>query len=953
MRRRLVRRLTLPVVLAGLCAAALCSDLLTAAEVNLNAPLPVDPAVRMAKLGNGLDVWIRAHQVPPGRVGIWLHVDSGSINEEGDERGLAHFLEHMAFRGSENFPPGELTRYFESIGLTFGRHQNAFTAFDQTTYTLTLPDTEEYTLRKGLLCMADFAFRLSLLREETDKERGVILEEARARKGPHQRMLEKLLPVLLPGSRVAERLPIGKEEVIERAADEDLRGYYKTWYRPDNSALLIVGDVDPEAVQELAEDAFRDWRPAPNPAENADAGIKPYSGTRAAVLTDPELTTATVKAVSIRPLEKLVTVGDLRRKLLDDVGIWMMNRRLSDMVRNGTAPFQEASLSKSLFLDLMTYIDLEAECQPDKWAPSLLSALSEVRRARKYGFLDQEFEDAKTATLSAAERAARTEPTRDQRYFLRNMNDCVAQERKPVSAGQSLELIRTLLKTITLQEVWDGFRRNFGAEARLILLMMPEVEGGGAPSGQELLAVEKLAEEAEVAPLTAKKRVESLLEEEPVPGRAVEREEDPDLGILSVTLSNGVRAHLRSMDYKKGQVLVRIALAGGAIKESSDNRGVTSAAALVLTQPASQKLTSIQIRDFMTGKKVKVGGAVTPDALVVHITGSPEDLEHGFRLAHLLLTAPRLEASALKVWKEQMAQEIERRRTDVEAHLSEEAKALLSGGDLRLKFPTQQQVAALTLQQAQEWIEGIVRSAPIEASIVGDMDRGRALELTLKYLGSLPERPRVDPALRPLREVQLNPGPLLSTVNVETITPRAMVLLGWRGADWTDVRDRRVLQIAARVLQVRLREEIREKRGLTYSPFCYTQAAAAYPGTGRFVALFAADPDTADETMELTRDIMEAFARGGPTEDEMAVVHKQFANIIETQQKEPSYWSSVLADLDYHGTKLEDVKKAREKYTSYTREDVLEVLGRYVKEEARIQVIVLPKPAPAAPDGNG
>jgi len=914
------------------------------------APLPADPAIHMEELANGLDVWIRHHEVPPDRVGIWLHVDTGSLNEEDSERGLAHFLEHMAFRGSENFPPGELINYFESIGLTFGRDQNAFTGFDQTTYTLTLPDTQEATLRKGLLCMADYAFRLRLLQEEIDKERDVILEELRAREGPYQRVLEKVLPILLPGSRVAERLPIGKEEVIERVGSGDFRQYYETWYRPDNSTLLVVGDVEPERMQELVAGAFADWQPVQDPKPDADPGVEPYSRTRAGVLTDPEVSVATVEVVSVRPLEAMQTVGDFRGDLVDDLGIWMLNRRLSDMVQEGKAPFQEAELAKFPLLGIATYITCEADCPPDRWEATLESLLKELKRARAHGFLPQEFENAGRAMLSAAERAAQTEPTRDQRFFLRYMNQCVSEERSATSAARRLELTRRLIDDVSLQEVWEAFRRNYSPDARLLLLTMPETEEGEKPAEEALLSAGERAEQAEVKPKAARQRVESLLEREPDYARVVERQEDTDLGVLSVTLENGVRAHLRSMDYKKDEVLVRITLAGGAIEESADNRGVTEVAALVLKQPATGRFSSTQIRDYLTGKKVELGGTATPDSLMISVSGTPEDIEEGFALAYLLLSEPRIEASALKVWKDQMAQEIERRRTDVQAQLAEEAKRLLSGGDVRLQFPTREQVDALTLEQGQQWLDRLVKSGPIEAAVVGDIDRGRALRLVRKYLGSLPDRPPVAGALSELRAVKINAGPMESNIEVDTITPRALVMVGWRGANWTEVKDRRVLQIASQILQTRLREEIREERGLTYSPFCFARAAIEYPGTGRFVSMFTAGPERAAEAAGLTRELMQQFAADGPTPGQMDAVRKQFANIIETQQQEPSYWARVMADMDYHGTRLQDVRQAMEMYTTYTAEDMLDVLDRCVAEARRIRIIAVPRKTAGTPE---
>lgn len=905
--------------------------------------LPIDPNIKMGKLSNGMKYWIRSHKTPPGKVGIWLHVGSGSVNESEDQRGLAHFLEHLAFNGSENFPAGTLVKYFESIGLTFGRHQNAFTGFDQTTYIITLPNTENETVGKGLLCLADFAFRMSLLDEEIEKERGVVLEEMRARKGARQRILDDLLPILLPGSRVAERLPIGKEEVLQAARRDRFVAYYKKWYRPGDSTLLIVGDIDVSEVENQVADKFGPWPAVENPSPNEDLRIRPYAETRAAVLTDPELTQTEVSAVSVRPLEKFETVGDFRRRQVDRFGTWILNRRFSEMVQKGTAPFQKATVSKSAFLNVCTYIDVEATGEPDQWAPMMKSMLTEIRRVHEHGFLEQELVDAKKSALALAKQAARVESTRNARSFLHGMNRAVSRMRKPMSRAQGLELMRTLLPSITLEEVAAAFRKNYAPEARLLLVTMPEKEDLRVPSEEDVVAVARDVDQIEVTAKAAKERPTRLLEKDPAPGAVARQSEDPDLKILSVTFENGVRVHLRQMDFKKNQVLAILTVAGGTIQETPAIRGVSSVAALALAQPAGAALSSTDIRDLMTGKSVTVSGGAGPDAFVLQISGSPEDLEEGFRLAHLLLTSPRVEAAALALWKKQLSQRIERRRTSVEGQLSEQVSALMSSNDPRFRFLTKKQVEAQGLEEGQAWLDTVIRNGPIEAAIVGDMDRDRALKLASRYLGSLPARPNRASAIADLRDLAPFAGPLEKLIEVDTITPRAAVRLAWRGADWTDVKYRRTLGIAAQILQGRLREEIREKRGLTYSIACFSNSSREYRGAGLFQVHFTADPAKAAETARITRELVEKFAREGPTEDEMATVRKQFKNIIETAQKTPRYWASVLSDLDYHGTRLADVKEALEKYTTYTREDLMTSMQKCVTETNRIQVIARPK----------
>lgn len=928
--------------LAVLLAAATLMVARGAEQPDLRAALPVDPNVRIVELPNGLACWVRAHKTPPERVTLWLHVGTGSLNEEQGQRGLAHFLEHLAFDGTANFPPGELVKYFESIGLTFGRDQNAFTSYDQTTYTLTLPDTKDATLRKGLLCLADYAFRMSLLPEEIDKERKVVLEEVRARKGPDQRVREKLLPILLPGSRVAVRRPLGKEEVIRALRREDFLTYYGKWYRPGATTLLVVGDIEPDAVLKLIEEAFADWRPAARPPAAAEPGVEPYTETRAAVITDPELTEAEASAVLIRPLEPTETVGDFRRDLVSFLGMWAVDRRLEDMIRDGKAPFQKTTFWRGPLFNACTYVNTDVSGQPDKWRPMMESLLAEMKRARDHGILPRELEDAKKAHLAAAERAARTEPTRNARSLVSDMNRTVARGLKPISAAQKLELTQALLPAITLEEVSAAVRRNYSPDARLLLLTVPDKNGLPVPGEDEMLALAREVEARELEPWAAAERPEALLEKVPEPSTVARQEEDPDLKVLSVTLGNGVRAHLRSMDFKKDQVFVRITLAGGRVRETERNRGVTDVAALAFARPATGRLSSTDIRHIMIGKKIGVSGGAAGDHMWLRVAGSPDDLEDGMQLVHLLLTRPRIEKAALKQWKEKMDQVIEQRSTSVEAQLSERLTSLLTGGDPRVLPLGREHVQRLTLEDGQRWLEQVIASAPVEVSVVGDLDRARALELVLTYLGSLPPRPRVDPKLDRLRQVKQEDGPMVSTVEVDTVTPRAVVRIGWRGADWTDVKDRRTLSMASRILNSRLRVEIREERGLTYTIFCFARPGIEYGGTGIFTSHFTTDPGKAAEAAAITRQVMEKFAAEGPTAEEMATVLKQFHNLIETSQKEPGYWSEVLCDLDLHGTRLDDVKHALEQYTAYTREDLMAALAKYIVDKRRIEVISLP-----------
>jgi zinc protease len=476
-----------------------------------------------------------------------------------------------------------------------------------------------------------------------------------------------------------------------------------------------------------------------------------------------------------------------------------------------------------------------------------------------------------------------------------------------------------------------------------LLVQFPEKEGMPAPTEKQILEEAALVEASKLTALEQKERPLTLLEKEPVTGTVLDQEEDAETKILSATLANGIRIHLREMDFKKNSISALIRFAGGEVRETAENRGITQVATLAFGQPATKKYSSTTIREFLTGKNVTVSGFGSGDDVSLLIAGSPDDFEEGFRLSYLLLTEPKVEEAALKVWRDQSLQAIEEIKTSVEGQASEKYFDLISGGDPRLKFPTAEQIKKIRAEDAQKWLESLIASAPVEVAIVGDMDRDKMLKMALKYVGALPKRPRTDPEIARVRQIQVKQGPLETKVEVSTITPRGFVLTGWRGANFENVKDRRLLDLGAQILSSRMQSEMREKRGLTYSIEASSSPATSYPETGFFGTDFTADPGKVDEAAKVAQQMMLDFVENGPTDAEMQTVRNQMKNIIETQQKEPGYWVRVLSELDYRGIKLSNIKNLVPEITSYSREDLLGALKKYVQPPRQIEVIALPK----------
>ncbi len=908
---------------------------------NPATPLPTDDRLTTGRLDNGMRYIIRRHENPPGKVGVWLHIGTGSLNETDNQRGLAHFLEHMAFNGSENFPPGEVVKYFESIGLTFGRDQNAFTSFDQTAYQLYLPDAEPGTVAEGLTFFADVARRLLLREEDIEEERGVILEELRTGRGPAQRLRDQWLERLAPGSLIGVRLPIGTEESINALRREDFLEYYNKWYVPGKMTLIIVGDLDPADAEKQIRDAFGDL---PNLAVHpgTDAGVEPYTRRRAIVASDPEVTDAQVALIDIdRPEEPVTDIGTLRRDLIYTLAVEAFNRRLAAKIDAGEARMLGGGAFAQNLFGALRFAQASAASEPEKWAAALEDLVTEVRRAELHGFSETELETARKSVLASLEQDAQQEPTYPARAILARLNNAVASGNTISSPTQILERARVLIGRIRAGEVNRAFAELFDTSRATFLLTLPA--GPGVPEEADVLALASGFADRSPEPDEDAAPAGSIMDHPPTPGEIAEERVHPGTEVWTAVLTNGVTVHHKAMRQRQNFVDVRITLLGGAVEENAENRGITMAAAEAFSKPATGTLTSAQIRNLMAGSKIHVTGSAQDDFIQIAVTGSPDDLETGMRLVHRLLTDPRLETVPFEQWRTATIQSMRAARRDPIGALRTAMGETIYPEDAVTARPvTPEQLERINIDDAQRWLEALIVRAPIEVAVVGDIDRDKAAGLVRTYLGSLPARPRMAPGL--LADLETIPAPTgdrVSTVEVDTQTPAAGVIAGFFASDAADLRDTRLLQLASRTLSSRMIEHLREQERLVYSIQAQVVPAEAFRGYGLMLAGSATAPDKADTLATRIHEIFADFAESGPTDDELDTAKAQIAKTIGEAFEEPGFWSVQLSQLEKRGRSLDDFVEALRTYQSFTADEVRENFAKYFARP-KFRVIVRP-----------
>ncbi len=878
-----------------------------------DTPLPTDPRLVKGTLDNGLSYIVVQHNKPEQHTLMWLHVQSGSMNEKDSQRGLAHYLEHMAFNGSEHFPPGTLVKYFESIGLRFGGDLNAFTNMDQTTFQINVPFTDDESVAKGMSFLSDVAFRLSLLPDEIDAERQIILNEKMTRKGAGQRVSDYVSHHIAPGSLVGERLTIGTEERIKGAQKPDFVDYYSHWYVPSNITLIVVADAEPARIIEQIKKQFSDGKKVPKPVAQ-DPKITPYTTTRAIIATDPELETASVQVMRLLPGVPITkTEAQLRDEVVTSFGTAAFNRRIQTKMAQGSQIYQNLSARAGRFHhDLAYSTSVSCGGKPENWRPMLDALGTELQRARLHGFTQREIDAIRTQRLSGAEEAVKRESSMQAGAIIREIDSALTSGSPVMSAAQDLDLLKRILPTITPEEVSKRFTELFEPKNVAYILELPS--SAPAPTEAELISLGNTAlsvkpeKEAEAA------RASSLIEKLPEAGKVVDQGEHAASKVWSGWLSNGVRVHQRTMDEQKDNVTISITLAGGTIQETAENRGITSAAELAWSRPATSTLSSTDIRDLMNGKRVSVGGGGgfgggrggggrggrggggggSLDTLSLRVSGSPADLETGMQLAYLMLTDPVIEPAAFDQWKTRQLQSLERREKTLQGVSAlERAKALYPASEARLQPITESQVNSVTREGAQKWLRNLIATAPMEVSVVGDLPRERAIELVSHYIGALPGRERIsDKTLASLRNVPLPKGPIMSDKTVDTTTDQAIVSAGFFGPDAKNIADVRAMSMASNILSTRMVKTIREEKNYVYSISSSVQPGRTLPGFGMFSAGAPAEPGNATPLATIIQEMFDEFAAKGPTEAEITVAKKQYENAMKDSF--PAQWDPKL-----------------------------------------------------------
>jgi zinc protease len=941
----------------GALAALAALGLATNALAQTSPPIPewpqahsdlrADSSIRFGVLPNGMRYAIMKNATPPGQVSMRLRFDVGSLMERDDQQGLAHFLEHMAFNGSTNVPTrGDMVKDLERLGLAFGADTNAGTGFDATTYKFDLPKSDDQTVDTSLMLLREIAGNLSLNQAAMDQERGVILSEERLRDTPGYRVTKARYGFMMDGQRPPERFPIGLVPVIQTAKADLIADIYHHYYRPERATLVIVGDIDPAAIESKIKARFAGWQGQGPAGADPDLGKIATRGGDFKVAVEPGSPTTFEIAWVTPPDLSPDSIAKEKRQLVERLGLAVINRRLSTLAREATPPFISAGAFRGNQLKAQQVTGVLVYAQPDSWKASLASAETEVRRAIQFGVRPDELQrevaesDAALKLAVAGANTRRTPPMADE--IAGTLDDGDVE----TSPADDLALFEATTKDLTAAQVSDAIKGMFVGQGPLVFMSAPtEVDGG-------LAAVRTAFDAARTQTVTAPeapRQVDWPYTSFGPSGKVVDRQEVTDLDSVFVRFDNGVRLTVKPTKFRQDQVLVKVRFGDGLRGMAPDRQTITWAGS-AFAEGGMRQISADDSERALAGVVYGVGFGAGADSFELGGTTRTDDVATQLQVLAAYVSDPGWRPEAfqrVKTFGLTLEDQYDATDTGV---LSRDLAGLLHAGDRRWTFPSRAEIGAETPDELKAAIGPALAGAPLEVVIVGDITVDKAIQAVADTFGALPKRPDPGPVVPPAHGVGF-PAPVASPV-VETHAGRAdqgVVLVAWPTTDfWADPQGARVDAILGRVLQLRLTDTLRLKEGVTYSPAAGAVSSSVFPHYGYIDAEMEAPPPKLDGFFSDVAQIASDLRANPPTADELERAKKPAIEALEKATASNEYWLEGLSGAQADPRRLDALRSAEASLERVSAEDVQKAAKTYLRDDTAWKLEIKPKTAVAS-----
>ena len=862
--------------------------------LDMDALLPMDPSIRKAQLDNGLTYYIRHNTEPANRATLMLVVNAGSLQEDDDQLGVAHFLEHMIFNGTERFPKQALADYFESVGISFGRDVNAYTSYEETVYFLEFPTDDEEIINTAFQVTEDWASRATISQEEVDKERGVILEEERLRdQNASGRLNTQITPFLLGESRYAERNPIGDLEIIRNVPAETLRRFYRDWYRPDLMAVIVVGDIDADAIETKIIQHFSGLPAPQTPRPRLTYSLPDHGDTRYLIFTDPEMPTTSARIILRQLAGEPGTFAAYRNKLIGYLFNTMLNYRLDDIAVEPDAPFLGAFVHVGVGLvrgDISQSAGVQT--RPGELLSGLDAALTEIERVRRHGFTVAELARAKSELLNAYARQFNDRENLWNQALAREYSYNFLQNEAVPGIAFEYRLVERLLPEITPAEVNRLADRYVGTANRSVVVVGPEREAGSLPSREELAAVIAAVQAKQVDPYQDIEAVTTLLTDIPQPADIISRQTDETYDITDLTLANGVRVLLKPTDFREDEVLFSAASPGGSSLVTDEDYPEAHFINNIVNQSGIGDVSYAALQRLLAARSVGVTPFIEELEEGFHGYAGKDHVETVFQLLYLYGTAPRADEDAFATVKDRFTENLRNRELMPQNAFMDAVTQARYGTSVRHAAPTLEMVESLDLERAFSiYQERFADFSDFTFLFVGNFDVERMVAWSQIYLGNLPSLHRVE------TWQDVAPDPPAGIVELPVYRGQeeqsfTQILFTGPGEDTPANRLR--LRMLETILNILMREELREERGGVYTSSVWARMLPYPDGLYEISFSFGSDPERAQELVDLLFGLIAGLQTDGPRDDLLAKAKAQIIHRREEQLQLNHYWQNVL-----------------------------------------------------------
>ena len=926
--------------------AIIISPLALAQEIqisgDLNDKLPIDANVRTGTLKNGLRYYIRNNEKPEDKVEMRLVVNAGSLQEDDDQQGLAHFVEHMAFNGTKNFEKNEIVSFLQSIGVEFGADLNAYTSFDETVYILPLPTDNPEAMDKGMLILQDWASNITFDSEEVTKERGVVLEEWRLGQGAGQRMRDQYFPVLYKNSRYANRLPIGQKEIIETASVEKAKRFYDDWYRPDLMSVIAVGDID---VDEMEAEIKKRFGKLKNPKKERPREVYPvpnHDQTFVSVTTDKEAPFTQIQLLYKAENVETTTINDYRRDIIYQLYNGMLNERLSELTQSADPPFIFGATSFSSLVRSKSGYTSFAVVGENGIEKGLKALLEENERVKKYGFTKGELERYKKVVLNNYEQSFKEkDKTESERYAEEYIRAYLTNEPIPGIAYENA-VVREVVPGISLEEVNSLAPTWITKENRVVIITGPEKEGVSYPSEAEVLAMLDEAEAIEIEPYAEEDLGSSLMATVPVAGKVEARKSFDELGVTELTLSNGLQVVLKPTDFKNDEILMSAYSFGGSSLYSDKDSYSANNAADIVNVSGVADFSAVNLQKMLSGKTVAVAPYVSTLTEGFRGNAAPKDLEELLQLTHLYFTDTRRDSAAFVSFVMRNKMIMQNIMSNPQYYYADQVNKIMTQNHPRGGgFPTVEDLDKIELDLGLKiFEERFANAGDFVFFFVGNFDVEQITPMLELYLGSLPTKGEKenfkDLGVRP-------PKGVVKEVVKKGTDQKSMVTINFTGKKPFEKKSNYVLSSLGEVLTIKLIEILREDKSGVYGVGA-NGSASKYPYESYTLSIrFPCAPENVDDLIAASMAEIEKIKANGVSDEDLNKIKETQRRDRAENLKTNNYWLGILSAYYRNGSNLDGFYEYEKQVDALTSADLQKAANELINMENYVQIVMMPE----------